>query len=90
MVEELMALNSGEGQTVSRGVVQAGILHECRELFNSFDNVKVCFIRRQGNSLVDKCVKEVSADSPSVSWLACIPQWLKDAAATDCNPHMDE
>jgi ribonuclease HI len=68
----------------------AGILHECRDLFKSFHNVKVCFIRRQGNSLADRCVKEVSADFPSVSWLACIPQWLKDAAATDCNPNMDE
>lgn len=68
----------------------AGIWHECRELCRFFNNFKVCFVRREGNSLADRCVKEVSVDSPAFSWLADVPQWLKDAAAIDCNLHFNE
>jgi hypothetical protein len=57
---------------------------------SSFHNVKVCFTRREGNTLADRCVKEASSNSPVVSWFAVIPQWLKDAAAKDCIQHLIE
>jgi hypothetical protein len=34
----------------------------------------------EGNRLADRCVKEVSMDSPLVFWLAGISQWLHDAS----------
>jgi ribonuclease HI len=68
----------------------AGIWHECRELCMSFNNVKVCYVPREGNFLADKCVKEASADAPVLVWLADVPQWLKDAAAMDCNHNLVE
>jgi ribonuclease HI len=57
----------------------AGIWHECRELCMSFNNVKVCYVHREGN-----------ADAPVLVWLADVPQWLKDAAAMDCNQNLVE
>jgi hypothetical protein len=68
----------------------AGIWHECRDLCKSFNNVRVCFTRREGNTLADRCVKQVSMDSPMVSWLVGIPQWLQDAATIDCNTQLNE
>jgi ribonuclease HI len=95
------ALSARDGLLLAGQLAASNVVLECDSLVlvkalqeslldRSPIAVKVCFIRRQGNSLADRCVKEVSADFPSVSWLACIPQWLKDAAATDCNPNMDE
>jgi ribonuclease HI len=70
--------------SMDRSII-AGIWNECKELFRSFNNVRVCFTRREGNMLADRCVKEASTDSPLLLSLADFPLWLKEAAAIDCN-----
>jgi ribonuclease HI len=80
----VVALNSS---TLDRSVV-GGICHDIRELSRSFSSFQVCFVRREANSLADRCVKEVSVESPVKIW-NCFPQWLKEAAALDCNPAME-
>lgn len=55
-----------------------GIWHDFRELCRNFNNVRVCFVRWEGTrSLGDSCAKEVSTNSLVMSWLTCIPQWLR-------------
>jgi ribonuclease HI len=80
----VVALNSS---TLDRSVV-GGICHDIRELSRSFSSFQVFFVRREANSLADRCVKEVSVESP-VKICNCFPQWLKEAAALDCNPAME-
>ncbi|CAN6177086.1 unnamed protein product [Urochloa humidicola] len=87
--DSLVLVKALNEEVLNRSLI-AGIVHEFRELCKSFNNVRVCFVRREGNSLADRCVKEVSVHSPVLSWRACIPQWLQDAAATDCNLHLNE
>nr|CAB3463968.1 unnamed protein product [Digitaria exilis] len=48
---------------------------------------RVHFVRREANSLADRCAKEVSVDSPVKNWHDCFPLWLMEAAAKDCNLH---
>jgi hypothetical protein len=79
------ALNSS---TLDRSVV-GGICHDIRELSRSFSSFQVCFVRREANSLADRCVNEVSVESPVKLWLNCFPQWLEEATALDCNLAME-
>lgn len=65
--------------------VIAGICHDIQELGRSFSSFKGLFVRRDANSLANRCVKEVSVESPVRIWLDCLPRWLEEAAARDCN-----
>jgi hypothetical protein len=56
--------------------------HDVREIMRSFNDVRVCFVRREGNSLADRYVRVVSVSTPTMSWLTFILQWLMDAAAS--------
>jgi hypothetical protein len=52
-----------------------------------FSSFSVRFVKPEANSLADRCVREVSGSTPELYWSDCIPQWLQDAAADDCNLH---
>ena len=64
----------------------AGIWHEIRELSRSFVSFDVSWIRREANSLDDLCSRFPSVTSPEHLWRGCLPPWLLEAAAEDCNP----
>jgi ribonuclease HI len=63
-----------------------GLCQDIQELRMVFSSFKVHFVCRQANFLADRCVKEVSSESPFKVWLNCLPNWLEEAAALDCNP----
>jgi ribonuclease HI len=51
----------------------AGICHDIQELSRLFSDFKVYFVRREANALADRCVKEVSCETPFLLWLDCFP-----------------
>jgi ribonuclease HI len=78
-------VNAIKSSTMLDRSIIAGIWHDIRELSRSFISFDVHFVRREANSLADRCVREVSASVPELIWYDCIPYWLQDAAANDCN-----
>jgi ribonuclease HI len=69
-----------KSSTEDRSII-AGIRRDIRELCRLFISFEVNFVRREANSLADRCAKEVSVDSPVRDWY----DWLLEAAANDCN-----
>jgi ribonuclease HI len=67
----------------------AGLCHDIQELGKMFSSFKVCCVRREANSEPDRCVKEASCESSDQLWLNCIPMWLREAAASECNPALE-
>jgi hypothetical protein len=70
----LVAALTSEG--TDRSII-AGLCHDIQEQSSVF------------SSLADLCVKEVSCASPVKIWLNCLPHWLEEAAALDCNPALN-
>jgi ribonuclease HI len=69
-----------KSSTEDRSII-TGIWRDIRELCRLFISFEVNFVRREANSLADRCAKEVSVDSPVRDWY----DWLLEAAANDCN-----
>jgi hypothetical protein len=76
-----------KNSTVMDRSIIAGIWHDIRELCRSFSSFSVRFVKPEANSLADRCVRGVSGSTPELYWSDCIPKWLQDAAADDCNLH---
>jgi hypothetical protein len=73
-----------KSSTEDRSII-AGIRRDIRELCRLFIFFEVNFVRREANSLADRCAKQVSVDSPVRDWYDWFPSWLLEAAANDCN-----
>ncbi|KAF8646528.1 hypothetical protein HU200_065747 [Digitaria exilis] len=73
-----------EARAAQDGLLLALQLGVTRFFFFCFE---VHFVRREANSLADRCAKEVPVDSPVKNWHDRFPLWLMEAAANDCNLH---